>query len=140
MVHAPGLNAITWRLVRSSDAVASWSLRGMLHRTAPSPELIAMVQAAARPGASRAWTGFQRRETRWSGPRTYFGAALSRVTCPATFLAGERDMLVSPADVRAAADRLPHAEFVSVAGAGHWLPRDAPDAVEEAVIAMLDRT
>lgn len=94
MVHAPGLNAITWRLVRSSDAVASWSLRSMLHRTAPSPELIAMVQAAARPGASRAWTGFQRRETRWSGPRTYFGAALSRVTCPATVLAGERDMLV----------------------------------------------
>ena len=52
-------------------------------------------------------------------------------------LSGEHDRLVPPADVRAPATRIPHARFVPVAGAGHWLPRDPPGQVTSQLIAFL---
>jgi len=52
-------------------------------------------------------------------------------------LSGDRDRLVPPGDVRAAATRNPSARFTLVAGAGHWLPRDAPGQVAGQLIAFL---
>jgi pimeloyl-ACP methyl ester carboxylesterase len=75
-------------------------------------------------------------EVRWSGPRTRFDRELAGVGCPALLLAGEHD-LVPPARVRAAAARMPDARFVLVPGAGHWLPRDAPEAVATQIIRFL---
>jgi pimeloyl-ACP methyl ester carboxylesterase len=58
---------------------------------------------------------------------------LDELTMPATVLAGERDAKY----VALARDRLvpalPDAELVIVADAGHGLPREAPQAIVEAI-------
>jgi len=43
------------------------------------------------------------------------------------------------AAVRAAAARIPRGEFALVPGAGHWLPRDAPEAVGAHLLEMITR-
>jgi pimeloyl-ACP methyl ester carboxylesterase len=92
-----------------------------------------------RPGAGAAWQAFQRDEVRWSGPRTVFGAELARLSRPVMLLAGEHD-LVAPDAVRAAAARIPSGAFALVPGAGHWLPRDAPDAVADHLLDLVSAT
>ena len=73
----------------------------------------------------------------WARPRTYLAGQLAVIGCPALLLAGEHDRLVPPGDVRAAAARIRHARFTLVAGAGHWLPRDAPRQVADQLITFL---
>jgi 2-succinyl-6-hydroxy-2,4-cyclohexadiene-1-carboxylate synthase len=53
---------------------------------------------------------------------------LSELTMPTTVLAGERDAKFVALGERLAA-ALPRGELVVVAGAGHGLPREAPDAI-----------
>jgi pimeloyl-ACP methyl ester carboxylesterase len=138
LAHTPGANALTWRLVEHSDAMARWSLKGLLHRTSPSAELVSEVRKlAGLPQAGRAWTAFQHDEVTWSGPRTYYGADFPQLVCPVTMLSGDHDGLVPRKDVEAAAARIPDCRFVSVPGAGHWLPRDAPESVLDAAGALV---
>jgi pimeloyl-ACP methyl ester carboxylesterase len=67
-----------------------------------------------------------------------FGQALAGIPCPALLLAGEHD-LVPPARVETAAAAMPDARFTLVPGAGHWLPRDAPDTVATEIVEFLPR-
>jgi pimeloyl-ACP methyl ester carboxylesterase len=90
-----------------------------------------------RPGAGAAWPAVQRHEARWARPRTSLTRQLDAIGCPVLLLSGDHDRLVPPADVRAAATRIPRARFTLVAGAGHRLPRDAPRQVAGQLIAFL---
>jgi pimeloyl-ACP methyl ester carboxylesterase len=138
-VHTPGATAITDTMLRHSDRLLRASLQALLHRPdAVTQELITEVRALlTRPDAGAAWSAFQHHEVEWTGPRTYFGEQLGAIACPALLLSGAHDRLVPPDDVRAAAARIPGAQFVLVAGAGHWLPRDAPDQVAEQLLGFL---
>jgi pimeloyl-ACP methyl ester carboxylesterase len=62
---------------------------------------------------------------------------LASIGCPVLLLSGAHDGLVPPDDVRAAAAPIRHARFVLVAGAGHWLPRDAPGQVADQLLGFL---
>ena len=137
-VHAPPA-AATQAALRHSDRLLRASLRALLHQPgAVSDELAAQVRALLRrPGAQAAWSAFQRHEVLWAGPRTYLAAQLGAIGCPALLLSGEHDRLVPPGDVRAAAARIRRARFTLVAGAGHWLPRDAPEQVAGQLTAFL---
>jgi pimeloyl-ACP methyl ester carboxylesterase len=138
-VHTPGVAGFTDAVLRHSDRLLRTSLRALLHRPdAVTQELVTQVRALlTQPDAGAAWSTFQHHEVEWAGPRTYFGDHLAGIACPALLLSGEQDKLVPPDDVRAAATRIPGARFVLVAGAGHWLPRDAPDQVAEQLIGVL---
>jgi pimeloyl-ACP methyl ester carboxylesterase len=59
------------------------------------------------------------------------------VQAPALLLADPRDTLVPVGTARWLAHTLPHARLQLVEGAGHHLPRRAPDAVAEAIVAFL---
>jgi len=91
----------------------------------------------ARPHAQAAWPAFQRRKALRATPRTYLAGQLDTIGCPVLLLSGEHDRLVPPGDVRAAATPIPQARFKLVAGAGHWLLRDAPQQVADQLIAFL---
>jgi len=138
-VHAPHAAAATRTALRHSDRLLRASLRAVLHRPgAVSDELAGQVRALlARPDAGAAWSAFQQHEVLWTRPRTYLAGQLAAIGCPALLLSGEHDRLVPPGDVRAAAARIRHVGFTLVAGAGHWLPRDAPGQVAGQVIAFL---
>jgi pimeloyl-ACP methyl ester carboxylesterase len=138
-VQTPGLDAMTWWTMRHSRRAVRATL-GTLLRHGVSDELVDEVQTLARtPGAGVAWRAFQQHEVLFSGPRTVFGDALAGIHCRALLLAGEYD-IVPPAAVRAAAARIPGGEFEVVPGAGHWLPRDAPEAVAKRLLEMVTGT
>jgi pimeloyl-ACP methyl ester carboxylesterase len=138
-VHAPAMTTVTNALLRRSDALLRRALRSLLRQPeAITDELLREVHTElARPEPGRAWAAFQRDEVRWAGPHTQLAAELVRIRQPVVLLAGEHDRLVPSGELRSAAARLPHGRFVPVAGAGHWLPRDAPDAVASEIRSML---
>ncbi len=128
-VRAPGATALTNALLRRSRPLLRRSLRALVQKPgAVTDQLVARVsEQLARESSGTAWARLQRNEVRWTGPRTYFGNELQSITQPAVLLSGELDQLVPSTDVRAAAAHLPRGRFVLVPGAGHWLPRDAPE-------------
>jgi pimeloyl-ACP methyl ester carboxylesterase len=67
------------------------------------------------------------------------GESVSRVRCPATVIAGDRDLIVPDSSARDLAERLAHARLVIVNGLGHLLVRDQPQVVADAVLEMLDQ-
>jgi 2-succinyl-6-hydroxy-2,4-cyclohexadiene-1-carboxylate synthase len=58
---------------------------------------------------------------------------LPELTMPATVLAGERDARYVEIARERLVKGLPHADLVIVAGSGHGLPREAPEAIAAAI-------
>ncbi|WP_394436482.1 alpha/beta fold hydrolase [Streptomyces sp. SGAir0957] len=70
--------------------------------------------------------------------RTDAADALRSARCPALVLSGARDTLCPPAFHRAIADAVPGARLRELPGAGHLLPWQRPDAVADAVRAVVE--
>jgi pimeloyl-ACP methyl ester carboxylesterase len=138
-VHTPGVGALAEWLLRHSRRAVAASLRGVMRSPVEGELLEEVWSLLQRPGAGAAWREFQHDEVRWSGPRTLFGPELATLSCPVTLLAGEHD-LVDPEAVRAAAATIPNGAFGLVPGAGHWLPRDAPDVVANHLLELISVT
>ena len=138
VVHAPGVTWLTNAILRRSPSLLRRAIGTVLRRPGGvTDQLVTEIHAElSQPASGAAWSSFRKYEVRWSGPRTRFGDELARVGQPTVFLAGERDHLVPAADVRAAAARVPGGRFVLVTGAGHWLPRDAPDLLADEIASI----
>jgi pimeloyl-ACP methyl ester carboxylesterase len=72
------------------------------------------------------------------------GGSLSRdrateIRCPVLLIAGEHDELARPDVVRDLADRIPGAEAVVAADAGHGVSWDRPEWLNETLLAFLRR-
>ncbi|MBW3542146.1 MAG: alpha/beta hydrolase [Planctomycetes bacterium] len=63
---------------------------------------------------------------------------LPEIAAPTLLLAGEDDLLTPAKEMRAIAERLPHATFVEIADAGHMAPVEQPAAVNRALREFLD--
>jgi pimeloyl-ACP methyl ester carboxylesterase len=66
-------------------------------------------------------------------------ADLGRISQPAIVITGELDQLTPPKYARYLHEHLPHASLTIIAGAGHYVPYEQPDAVAEALRAWLAR-
>ena len=64
---------------------------------------------------------------------------LARIACPALVMTGELDGWSGPAQHEAMAARIADATLTSVPGAGHMLPLEAPEAMNEAIAAWLEK-
>ena len=64
---------------------------------------------------------------------------LDEITCPTLIMTGRLDTWSPPAQHEAIAARIADSTLVIVEGAGHMLPLEAPDAVNEAIAAWLQR-
>lgn len=62
---------------------------------------------------------------------------LAEIRCPALVMTGELDAWSGPAQHEAIAARIADPTLVIVPGAGHMLPREAPEAVNQAIAAWL---
>ena len=60
-------------------------------------------------------------------------AAAARVTCPTLLLLGQRDMMTPPKGARMVREAILHARSIEIAGAGHSLMAEQPDAVLDAL-------
>jgi len=54
---------------------------------------------------------------------------LPEIRCPVLIIQGSKDAGVRPEHSRAAAEAIPHADFVLIEGAGHWSNRERPEQV-----------
>ncbi|HWP57697.1 MAG TPA: alpha/beta fold hydrolase [Candidatus Acidoferrales bacterium] len=58
---------------------------------------------------------------------------------PALFVKGERSRSIEPKDEEQIRRFFPRAEIVTLAGAGHWVHSDNPEAFQQAVLSFLRR-
>lgn len=126
-VRLPGVNALTWKLMRS-PAMARWTLRSLLRRPgALTDELFDLVmEEMRRPDAGRAFMTFQQDEITLSGTRTSFLDRLTEISAPTLIVHGTLDTLVPHEAVREAHIRISGSQLYWMEGCGHWPQRDHP--------------
>ncbi len=109
-----------------------WSRQPLFAGTPPArARVLARRPAAQRPGRARRGRCAGSARAPWS--RSGTGSA-SSPGCPSTIIAGERDGRYTSLG-RRLAGALPGARLLVVPGAGHGLPREAPQAVAAAIRA-----
>lgn len=64
--------------------------------------------------------------------------SLRNITVPTTFVAGRHDLLASAHDMRTAAERIPHAEYVVLKGS-HFLQMEHPNEVHRRLVELVGR-
>ncbi|WP_254849174.1 alpha/beta fold hydrolase [Mycobacterium sp. GA-1841] len=96
-----------------------------------------IMAAASRPDGFRAFEQWQRDQVGWNRLRTDYTPQLTSFPCPALIVHGARDPGVPVARARTAATLIPDAQLKVVAGAGHWVQRDQPDVVSDAIRGFL---
>lgn len=62
---------------------------------------------------------------------------LPRITCPVLVIVGCEDVISPVDEMRAIAERIPHARLVEIAGAGHMAPLERPEQVNRAIREFL---
>ncbi|TXI52135.1 alpha/beta fold hydrolase [Mycolicibacter arupensis] len=135
-----GLLDSATRWMATNPTMLAWSLTSLIRDPARrTPELISEVLAAAHNPGFTAFEQWQRDELLWNRLKTDYTPRLADFPRPALIIHGDRDVGVPLSRARAAAARMPDAELKVVAGAGHWVQRDQPDAVIAAVVDFLRR-
>lgn len=103
-----------------------------------TPELVSAVLEATRTkGALAAFEEWQRDEVLPTRLRTDYSPLLPQLRCPVLLVHGERDGGVPVSYARVAAARIPNARLVVAADAAHWVQRDAPETVADAMTLFL---
>lgn len=116
---------------RGVDAYLEQSLPRLVAPDAP-PALLAALRALAVESAPALTAGIAALRDRPDR-----SADAERIACPTLLLAGERDQIVPPAELRALADRLPGARFIELPGAGHLANLEARAAFDAHVVEFL---
>lgn len=116
---------------RGVDAYLDQSLPRLLAPDAP-PALLAAVRALAEERAGALTAGIAALRDRPDR-----AAEAQHIACPTLLLAGERDQIVPPAELRALGDRMPAARFVELSGVGHLANLEARAAFDGHVIDFL---
>jgi 3-oxoadipate enol-lactonase len=100
----------------------------------------------ARPNVIQgfiAWRTAAQQDPLLEATRAAYGfdvsARLSAVQIPTLVMYGDEDALTPPPIVRYVADCLPRPELVCVAGAGHMIPIEQPEAFESHLGAFLEK-
>ncbi|WP_395307168.1 alpha/beta hydrolase [Mycobacterium sp. AMU20-3851] len=134
-----GLLGSTTRWVGAHRTLMVASLRQLIRNPAQlTDDLIDEVMAAAAcPGGFTAFAQWQRDQVRWNRLRTDYTPRLPSITVPVLLVHGDRDTGVPIARARAAARAIPGAWLTEVPGVGHWVQRDAPDVVLDAMVEFL---
>lgn len=141
----------TWAMLRTGlpGAATRWAgtsrraMKRSMRALITDPEQLTdalideIMAAAARPGAFRAFEQWQRDQVRWNRLRSDYTGRLASFRRPALIVHGDRDVGVPVAHARAAAALIPDSRLKVIAGAGHWVQRDRPDAVLDAMIEFL---
>ena len=101
----------------------------------PVRRLVAPVAADARAGEGwwRRWRSFMTEQRAMLRELPGIAEHLPDVRAPGIVVFGDGDRIVRPASQQALAVAI-RAEVVGVAGAGHLVPRERPDAVADAVL------
>lgn len=110
-------------------------------RTRDFDELMRLIEAEARQRVAHREPALDDWQVDAYGPtrmRLDFTPSLPNLRVPSLWLHGRDDPLVDEGVMRRAASLAPRGEFRSIDRAGHLIPLDAPDQVDEVVGTFLD--
>ena len=140
MLRTGLLGATTQWMARSPRAMA-WSMAALIGDPAQRTDALMaeVASAAARGDGFAAFESWQRDQVRWNRLATDYTAQLRSFTSPALIIHGSCDPGVPVAHAVQAASLIPDAELNVVAGARHWVQRDQPDVVVDAMLGFLGR-
>jgi pimeloyl-ACP methyl ester carboxylesterase len=124
-------------LVASGFRLGRPFARRRLRRLVDDDGDVDRILRANRPG--RTWRSFIVEQRAMLAEVPGLVARLGGIPVPTIVVAGQRDRLVPLTTARALASAIPGAELRVVAGAGHDLPLEAPDAVVSAVVDLVGR-
>jgi len=125
-------------LEAAADAVSAY----LPHRPRPSDTSGLMRNLRRREDGRLHWhwdPAFGRRFNPEKFERTRFATAATRLAVPTLLIRGGRSRVLSQEGAEEFLKRVPHAEFVDVAGADHMVAGDANDNFNAAVLDFLAR-
>ncbi len=137
LLKLPGVADFVWRQLRTRRGLLSWLVKRLVFGRAKrvTPAMLADVRAQLE------LEGLQNAFTNWLGGElgplrlvTDLRRELKDLQTETLLLHGTRDLVIPAYRSRRAARLLPNARLHLVRGAGHWLPREAPDEVLEALL------
>lgn len=142
---------LTWATLRTGllGALTRWAgtnraaMTRSMHALIRDPQHLTIalmdeiMTAAGQPDGFDAFEQWQRDQVRWNHLRTDYTPRLVEVSCPALVIHGDRDAGVPVARARAAAELIPNGHLKVVGGAGHWVQRDQPAVVLDAIVGFL---
>ena len=135
-VETPESQAQREKTIRALETDFAKTLPGLLkwNTHAPSAELLARLgQMMQDVGAATAV-----RQMRAISARSDHRAVLERLRLPVQLLCGEHDRVTPPARSQELAQWIPGARLRLVPGAGHMLPLEQPQAVVDALLALMN--
>lgn len=135
-VHPALLEAAETDLPRAAALIAGWSVSGRAQfsaRVAPGTRLL----DTCRRTLERSTPGVLADDLAACDALGPTGDMAAEVTCPALVMAGSQDKMTSLSGARRLRETLPDGRIVEVAGAGHMLMLEAPDAVLDALVGFL---
>jgi len=142
LLAAPGAGQlcalVAWRLTPwMARARLAWLARRRGRALRPDEHVNWQVWGHAGRGHRPLWRTFLAEQRALLRELDELEHAISSVQVPVLLLADPRDTLVPVDTARRIARALPDARLQLVQGAGHHLPRRAPDAVADAIVAFL---
>jgi pimeloyl-ACP methyl ester carboxylesterase len=134
-LRSPWLSRVFWRTLRRYRRLLPWYLKNVIFGDARkvTEQLLEEVrEPLSREGSEAAFMAWLRGEIGLLRFRTDYREALGSLQVPTLLLHGTRDLVVPVRGARRAAQRIPNARLQLVPRCGHWLPREAPEALIEA--------
>lgn len=102
------------------------------------PDYVALLRATWN--GRGVWRTFSAEQRSFVREASSLRPLLESIVIPTTVLVGDDDRVEPPATGAALAEAIPGARLVEVPGAGHLLPREAPEVVAEAIAATARAT
>ena len=119
-------------LYLASLVLAAPPVRGLIKRRHGSEKraLAVMIETWRE---ERVWDSFVTEQRSLVDELPLLGPGLASIATPTVVIVGDADRIVPPTAGRQLAARIPHAELVELAGAGHLLAHERPQVVVDAV-------
>jgi len=139
VVWTPGMNEMTWALLRRSRWMARYSMRSILHNPgALTADLFdELMREAHKPHAGRAFHSYQKDELHWNDLQTCFMPRLSEISAPTLIIHGAQDSLVPLAVAQQASQLIPQCQLHVIDQCSHWPQRDNPAEFNHVIAEFL---
>jgi len=135
---------LTWltsgisRLLFINRKMATWSLKQMF--PVPPPDFDSIVDDVLEETSVNGVhaSDWQNGSIGFSKMNVYLIPELHRITCPALFIQGSKDVGVNPKHTIEAAKRISGAKLIILENHGHWTNRQSPEKVNAIILDFLN--
>ncbi len=135
-----GLTSALSRLMFLNRKTAIWSLK-KLFPVLPHDfdEIVEEVYEEYSRNGVRA-SDWQNTSIGFLKMKVYLMPKLHRISCPALFIQGDKDIAVNPKHTTEAASKIPNSKLLILENAGHWPNRQSPEKINAIIMDFLQES